>query len=115
MFSFFFFKQKTAYEVRISAWSSDVFSSDLDLFGQNYTAGFALGEAEKVRSLLDAARAENSRQVGNVLIRWANGWLCQGLTVSPLRNAAGATAGFVVIAEASTPERVHHEIGRAHV
>src|SRR3546814_5330013 len=27
--SFFFFKQKTAYEVRISYWSSDVCSSDL--------------------------------------------------------------------------------------
>src|SRR3546814_2381112 len=26
---FFFFKQKTAYEMRISAWSSDVCSSDL--------------------------------------------------------------------------------------
>src|SRR3546814_1574273 len=26
---FFFFKQKTAYEMRISDWSSDVFSSDL--------------------------------------------------------------------------------------
>src|SRR3546814_10844903 len=29
MFSFFFFKQKTAYEMRISDWSSDVCSSDL--------------------------------------------------------------------------------------
>src|SRR3546814_8299128 len=28
---FFFFKQKTAYEVRISDWSSDVCSSDLAL------------------------------------------------------------------------------------
>src|SRR3546814_980728 len=28
-FSFFFFKQKTAYEMRISEWSSDVCSSDL--------------------------------------------------------------------------------------
>src|SRR3546814_6761070 len=27
---FLFFKQKTAYEVRISDWSSDVCSSDLD-------------------------------------------------------------------------------------
>src|SRR3546814_17766245 len=27
---FFFFKQKTAYEMRISGWSSDVCSSDLD-------------------------------------------------------------------------------------
>src|SRR3546814_6051963 len=30
-FSFFFFKQKTAYEMRISDWSSDVCSSDLFL------------------------------------------------------------------------------------
>src|SRR3546814_1934858 len=29
MYSFFFFKQKTAYEMRISDWSSDVCSSDL--------------------------------------------------------------------------------------
>src|SRR3546814_17828420 len=29
MCSFFFFKQKTAYEMRISDWSSDVCSSDL--------------------------------------------------------------------------------------
>src|SRR3546814_6535856 len=30
--SIFFFKQKTAYEMRISDWSSDVCSSDLKLF-----------------------------------------------------------------------------------
>src|SRR3546814_20754826 len=30
VFDFFFFKQKTAYEMRISDWSSDVCSSDLD-------------------------------------------------------------------------------------
>src|SRR3546814_19945020 len=29
MFDLFFFKQKTAYEMRISDWSSDVCSSDL--------------------------------------------------------------------------------------
>src|SRR3546814_2468381 len=33
-FLFFFFKQKTAYEMRISDWSSDVCSSDLRLVGQ---------------------------------------------------------------------------------
>src|SRR3546814_3385387 len=32
--SFFFFKQKTAYEMRISDWSSDVCSSDLDFVGK---------------------------------------------------------------------------------
>src|SRR3546814_6531481 len=31
LFLFFFFKQKTAYEMRISDWSSDVCSSDLPL------------------------------------------------------------------------------------
>src|SRR3546814_7321983 len=33
MLCFFFVKQKTAYEVRISDWSSDVCSSDLDAAG----------------------------------------------------------------------------------
>src|SRR3546814_19739185 len=32
-FFFFFFKQKTAYEMRISDWSSDVCSSDLTIAG----------------------------------------------------------------------------------
>src|SRR3546814_4968266 len=34
--SFFFFKQKTAYEMRISDWSSDVCSSDLGGGGTVY-------------------------------------------------------------------------------
>src|SRR3546814_5889356 len=38
--SFFFFKQKTAYEMRISDWSSDVCSSDLSRYGEReYFAG----------------------------------------------------------------------------
>src|SRR3546814_10610701 len=32
VFLFFVFKQKTAYEMRISDWSSDVCSSDLNLY-----------------------------------------------------------------------------------
>src|SRR3546814_6446462 len=31
LYLFFFFKQKTAYEMRISDWSSDVCSSDLQV------------------------------------------------------------------------------------
>src|SRR3546814_5517361 len=34
-YMFFFFKQKTAYEMRISDWSSDVCSSDLPPDGQD--------------------------------------------------------------------------------
>src|SRR3546814_10225937 len=37
---FFFFKQKTAYEMRISDWSSDVCSSDLGLDRIFIEAGF---------------------------------------------------------------------------
>src|SRR3546814_1771162 len=45
---FFFFKQKTAYDMRISDWSSDVCSCDLNavnygLHGQD-AAGLAFGE-----------------------------------------------------------------------
>src|SRR3546814_19376228 len=44
---FLFFKQKTAYEMRISDWSSDVCSSDL--------AGLQrLGFGERIRARLDA-------------------------------------------------------------
>src|SRR3546814_4529326 len=35
---FFFFKQKTAYEMRISDWSSDVCSSDLVAQGLNFVS-----------------------------------------------------------------------------
>src|SRR3546814_7825464 len=36
MYVFFFFNQKTAYEMRISDWSSDVCSSDLNIFESTY-------------------------------------------------------------------------------
>src|SRR3546814_7846096 len=49
LFCFFFFKQKTAYEMRISDWSSDVCSSDLhDLL---------LAVALDIDHLLDPCRA----------------------------------------------------------
>src|SRR3546814_3590297 len=42
MWFFFFFKQKTAYEMRISDWSSDVCSSDLEWRSQSN--GYGLTE-----------------------------------------------------------------------
>src|SRR3546814_7172457 len=39
LLAFFFFKQKTAYEMRISDWSSDVCSSDLIVDGHQLAAG----------------------------------------------------------------------------
>src|SRR3546814_17637256 len=40
---FFFFKQKTAYEMRISDWSSDVCSSDLVLRAEGLEGALAVG------------------------------------------------------------------------
>src|SRR3546814_4849973 len=45
MCGFFFFKQKTAYEMRISDWSSDVCSSDLKGHGQAQDAHVAFEAA----------------------------------------------------------------------
>src|SRR3546814_12523616 len=56
---FFFFKQKTAYEMRISDWSSDVCSSDLDETGDAAAAegGSALGPAGGfIRQALETIR-----------------------------------------------------------
>src|SRR3546814_3593921 len=47
---FFFFKQKTAYEMRISDWSSDVCSSDLRVEGGQAEIGHVeRGDAEARR------------------------------------------------------------------
>src|SRR3546814_7848015 len=43
---FFFFKQKTAYEMRISDWSSDVCSSDLRLLTKIIADAVASGQVE---------------------------------------------------------------------
>src|SRR3546814_6825944 len=64
---FFFFKQKTAYEMRISDWSSDVCSSDLLVLGQD------------LRSLSDGA-----------VSRWRNahiGFVFQSFNLIPVLTA----------------------------
>src|SRR3546814_10067079 len=56
---FFFFKQKTAYEMRISDWSSDVCSSDLHASTEVVLIGWMLGH----RSLCNLF--QQHRFVGN--------------------------------------------------
>src|SRR3546814_3654862 len=55
---FLFFKQKTAYEMRISDWSSDVCSSDLDSLGVDQIVGqvivdLAVGQLTAIFAQLD--------------------------------------------------------------
>src|SRR3546814_7620676 len=61
---FFFFKQKTAYEMRISDWSSDVCSSDLRAsfvlldFALDFAAGGCAGDCwEKNPAMASASFA----------------------------------------------------------
>src|SRR3546814_8627305 len=88
---FFFCKQKTAYEMRISDWSSDVCSSDLVQFDEQSEAGDAADHAVELAAhvllhprravavvdfalgLVRAARALGAlqRQRGHVAVRVA--------------------------------------------
>src|SRR3546814_2334125 len=57
---FFFFKQKTAYEMRISDWSSDVCSSDLP--GDGHAAEVRFGIVHRDRRQVAQVHGESARQ-----------------------------------------------------
>src|SRR3546814_4181535 len=82
---FFFFKQKTAYEMRISDWSSDVCSSDLE--GDALRSWCMASETrawERVRALgppdwPSIVRVMEVRELpveAGDLVEAHNGWLC---------------------------------------
>src|SRR3546814_1366871 len=64
---FFFFKQKTAYEMRISDWSSDVCSSDLlaEALPQHVAEGLGPPEVEAA----DEAEQGATEQIGRASCR----------------------------------------------
>src|SRR3546814_12588901 len=80
---FFFFKQKTAYEMRISDWSSDVCSSDL-------AAGAVVAQGAQHVELAIAQGVVLRRLVRIVL----------GLEQRGLRGAAGGGPAEPVVARA---------------
>src|SRR3546814_3914885 len=78
----FFFKQKTAYEMRISDWSSDVCSSDLEVgkirgwmtaLLQGVADGWVRPHVDQVFSFAQAGEAqtyiEARRNIGKVVLR----------------------------------------------
>src|SRR3546814_18932532 len=65
MFVFFFFKQKTAYEMRISDWSSDVCSSDLT----GMTA-YEIMLSESQERMLMIIRTESEAEARAVFDKW---------------------------------------------
>src|SRR3546814_19121396 len=68
---FFFFKHKTAYEMRISDWSSDVCSSDLARRGDGGEAGLEpLADAGGVLDRLEERRV-GQECVSTCSSRWS--------------------------------------------
>src|SRR3546814_2188743 len=63
VFCVFFFKQKTAYDMRISDWSSDVCSSDLDIVGGLPVDDRASGHAARRATVLEARRQRNAESL----------------------------------------------------
>src|SRR3546814_3894623 len=76
-FCFFFFKQKTAYEMRISDWSSDVCSSDLAvdsglLIGSVQTTESPMGPMEST-TLLSEYKDFGGRKIPTKLVQSSMG------------------------------------------
>src|SRR3546814_3889546 len=104
---FFFFKQKTAYEMRISDWSSDVCSSDLKQVLLAAQEG-RLAKGERA-ALLDKRAGGADAQL---LVRSSK------IAVLPEQLQAGADVGGKGCGRADgTVLALHHsdQIGRAHV
>src|SRR3546814_1346956 len=84
MFFFFFFKQKTAYEMRISDWSSDVCSSDLLVIeefgfprdGETYAPGTSTTWRDRFYAMIQN-RVEASWRAGGP-IAGSNFWAWNG-------------------------------------
>src|SRR3546814_1920415 len=66
---FFFFKQKTAYEMRISDWSSDVCSSDLLIQQPLKCTTAAMHITDKVVAAFGIKRSEERRVGKDVAVR----------------------------------------------
>src|SRR3546814_3579850 len=97
----FFFKQKTAYEMRISDWSSDVCSSDLALIGKAHRLQTAQADGVIWKAGFD-----------NLLFRrddfnepFKKPWIISGYTVN-FSNRETFSQSL---------DRDKQEIGRAHV
>src|SRR3546814_9387139 len=119
-----FFKQKTAYEMRISDWSADVCSSDLSLAN---LLSLDPDEVDRVKADLEKAAGFQPVQVAAKLdyAQYAavSVRLPELLGVAPARGfsryypagaAVGHLIGYVGLASAEDYEN-SKEIGRAHV
>src|SRR3546814_6050823 len=95
---FFFFKQKTAYEMRISDWSSDVCSSDLFFAGIKGNAFSVFAQAYQSITVIGVETFVQKVQ--------QNQW-------PP--DLDGKDGGHNDVGEYQEDHAARHQIGRAHV
>src|SRR3546814_15142846 len=97
---FFFFKQKTAYEMRISDWSSDVCSSDLATFrGRPGEPQAIQAEMDRISASREASQPLRSKTGGSTFKNpdGHKAWQlvdaagCRGLTVGGAQVSAKHT------------------------
>src|SRR3546814_4171560 len=84
---FFFFKQKTAYEMRISDWSSDVCSSDL-----NTEFGVA---TMLVLGIIAYLMEENAFPVAPIILGMVLGPMLEENFINSMQKTGGDPIGFV--------------------
>src|SRR3546814_5133779 len=107
----FFFKQKTAYEMRISDWSSDVCSSDLAEASAWLSRAWAADRLWPCRSMvmsgvrfpLRILRSQPESRVAAGVRGWAVATVRAEGTVNPVFSLAGT--GTVGMAETRAPDR----------
>src|SRR3546814_12779164 len=85
---FFFFKQKTAYEMRISDWSSDVCSSDLRLRRAQQTRPDSFSSPS-------GRRAPSARARQSTLVDYGSGQPLLRLPAPAFPRAYGAAKGGI--------------------
>src|SRR3546814_10754143 len=104
MIVLFFCKQKTAYEMRISDWSSDVCSSDLD--ARHLATGQPAHEIEAVDAGVDDDPASGHRRIVQPVERRRLEALVQEERVQPAEVGQALTDEAQQIGRASCRERV---------
>src|SRR3546814_2913320 len=101
---FFFFKHKTAYEMRISDWSSDVCSSDLEIAPADVGGDAVVGDAGHE----EAAIAPQQHAPAALGFRLA-------IEVAGVLHRPRLDVGDAGVALVAQRGRLKLEIGRAHV
>src|SRR3546814_17363315 len=111
---FFVFKQKTAYEMRISDWSSDVCSSDLDSLAEMAAGADVVMHIAGVVNVPTRAAFEagNATATANVVDAARNAGITRFVHVSSLAARAPALSNSVWSTERSEERRGGKECGR---